>query len=89
MSNVIDFTTRQSIQIGKIAHPQDDRHTAPYTIEIVPNGEDGFEWWLVSDDQDNPPCENCVAADLAAIALSLRPPPRTFFERLKALFTGD
>lgn len=84
-AQIIEFKTRQPVVIGK-APNYDDR--VGYTIEITPT-DAGCRWSLYTDEDNIEPYEDQVASDLAAIALSLRPPPRTFFERLKALFTGD
>jgi len=84
-AQIIEFATRQSVQIGTIAN-YDDR--VGYTIEITPT-DAGCRWSLYTNEDSIEPYEAQVAADLASIALSLSPPPRTFFERLKALFTGD
>jgi hypothetical protein len=59
-----------------------------YSIHIYWTGDETFDYVLdagAPDDID----EDRVASDLAALALSLRPPPRTFLERLRALFLGD
>jgi hypothetical protein len=75
---IIQFPTGQ--------HEPEDRPA--YSVHIFPT-EGGFDWTLDNGSDTEPPNEDIVASDLAAIALSLRPPPRTFLERLKALFTGD
>jgi hypothetical protein len=84
-AQIIEFATRQPVVIGQIPG-YDDR--VPYILEITPT-DDGCRWKLFTIGDDHEPFEDQVASDLAAIALSLRPPPRTFLERLKALFTGD
>ena len=57
----------------------------PYSIHIVPTPE-GFDWDM---ETDGPVYEYDLASDLAAIALSIHPPRRTFFQRLFYLFHGD
>lgn len=84
-AQIIELKTRQPVQIGTIAN-YDDR--VGYTIEITPT-DAGCRWSLYTDEEDKESYEDQVASDLAAIALSLRPPPRTFLERLKALILGD
>lgn len=88
-AQIIDIATRKRTVIGQIASTNLSTRQS-YHIHVVPD-ENGFEWWVCAEDPDaeSEPAEDDVASDLAAIALSLRPPPRTFFERLKALFTGD
>ena len=60
-----------------------------YTVSVrwTPAGCD----WQLFRDEERPDAldETRVASDLAAIALSLRPPRRTFLERLRALIFGD
>lgn len=61
-----------------------------YTIEVIPDADGhGFHWAMYNDEGDGQPDEDQVASDLAAIALSLRPPKRSFLERLAYLFTGE
>jgi len=84
-AQIIEFATRQSVQIGTIAN-YDDR--VSYILEVTPT-DAGCRWKLFTVDTDQEPYEDQVANDLAAIALSLRPPPRTFLERLTALIFGD
>ena len=88
-AQIIDIATRKTAVIGQIASPNPGTRQ-PYHIHVVPD-ENGFEWWVCAEDPDaeSEPAEDDVASDLAAIALSLSLPPRTFLERLKALFTGD
>lgn len=88
-AQIIDLTTRKTVLVGQIASPDPDARQ-PYHIHVVPTDK-GFEWWVCTEDPDaeSEPDEDDVAADLASIALQLRPPPRTFFERLKALILGD
>jgi len=88
-AQIIDLATRKTTIIGQIANPN-PAIRQPYHIHVVPTDK-GFEWWVCTEDPDaeSEPDEDDVAADLASIALQLRPPPRTFFERLKALFLGD
>lgn len=57
-----------------------------YTVTIWYVGSDPH--WSIDTDGAIP-AEDDVASDLAAIALSLRRPQRTFLERLRYLFTGD
>ncbi len=85
MSNVIDFETRLNVHRGSMIDV--DRPNYAVFIQWT---DTGFNWEIDNGD-DNPAVipEERVAADLAAIALQLRPPPRTFLERLKALFIGD
>ena len=59
---------------------------APYTIQVTPLIDGSFDWEI---DTEGEPDEYRIASDLASIALSLRPPKRTFLERLAYLFTGD
>jgi hypothetical protein len=59
-----------------------------YSVHVYPT-PGGFDWALDNGDDTIPPDEDQVAADLAAIALSLRPPKRSFLERLVYLFTGE
>lgn len=80
-AQIIDIATRKVTSVGSVA--TEPRPT--YSVHIYP-AQDGFDWDL---DTDEHLTEDQIASDLAAIALSLRPPPRTFFERLKFLFTGD
>lgn len=82
MSNVIRFPSGERIPIGQV--PEDLR--PPYTVIIRPTPA-GFDWDVDTDGGYRLPAEDDVASDLAAIALSLRPPKRTFIERLRALFT--
>lgn len=86
MSNVIDFQTRRHIQFGNVV----EGPRVSYTLTVHPTVT-GFDYDLVTDSAAMPTPEDLddIAADLAAIALSLRPPPRTFLERLKALIFGD
>ncbi len=85
-AQIIELKTRQPVQIGQIPD-YDDR--VSYILEVTPT-DAGCRWKLFTVDEDNiEPYEDQVASDLAAIALSLRPPPRTFLERLKALILGD
>lgn len=83
MSNVIPFASKAN-RLGTAMQDEPD-----YTIAVrwTPNG---FDWQLFRDESrpDVLP-EDVVAADLAAIALSLLPPRPTFLERLRFLFTGD
>ena len=58
-----------------------------YTVTIWYVGPDLR--WSIDTDNAVPPAEDDLASDLAAIALSLRRPQRTFLERLRYLFTGD
>lgn len=71
--NVIHFPT-----------PDPTPETA-YVITIWYVGKDLH--WAVDADQGVHADD--MASDLAAIALSLQPPRRTFLERLRSLFTGD
>jgi hypothetical protein len=88
-AQIIDIATRKVTPIGQITHAS----TRPsYNIEIIPNeDDDGFEWAIFTDSPNviDEPEPDDVASDLTAIALSLRPPRRTFFERLTDLFLGD
>jgi len=84
-AKIIQFATRQPLITGHIPE-YDDR--VGYIIEITPTNI-GCSWKLYTGDNDQEPYEDQVANDLSAIALSLRPPPRTFLERLRYLFTGE
>lgn len=84
-AKIIEFKTRKTIQVGQIP-TYDDR--VAYSIEITPTPA-GCGWKLFTAEDDQEPYEDQVASDLAAIALSLRPPKRTFLERLRYLFTGE
>lgn len=57
-----------------------------YTVTIWYVGSE-LHWSIDTDGAI--PAEDDVASDLAAIAVCLRPPRRTFLERLRDLFTGD
>lgn len=78
MSNVVElFPSDQG------APPQKS-----YSVHIYWTSPNTFDYVLdagPSDDID----ENRIASDLASLALFMRPPPRTFLERLKALIFGD
>ncbi len=84
-AKIIELKTRQPIQTGQIPD-YDDR--VGYTLEITPTPT-GCRWSLFTGEDNIEPYEDQVASDLAAIALSLHRPPRTFLERLTALILGD
>ncbi len=58
-----------------------------YSVHIYWTSDSTFDFVLDAGswDQIN---EERVASDLASLALFLRPPPLTLFERLRILFTG-
>lgn len=68
---------------GPILEPIDPDYSVH--IRITPGGLD----WDVEQHTPEAASIDGIASDLAAIALSLRPQPRTFGERLKALIFGD
>lgn len=57
-----------------------------YTVAIWYVGPD-LHWSIETDSAI--PADADLASDLASIAVCLRPPRRTFLERLRDLFTGD
>lgn len=88
-AQIIDIATRRVTLVGPIARTM---IRLPYTVEVVPNEDGvGFDYAIFTGSPNvaDEPDPDDVAADLASIASSLSPPPRTFLERLKALFTGD
>lgn len=80
MTNVIQFPGNAHLD-----STLDQNINPAYAISVYPT-PDGFDWTV---DNDGPLDEDLVASDLAAIALQLRPPPRSFIERLAALIFGD
>lgn len=78
MSNVVPFPRIPRYVDQAAAEPD-------YTLNVyeMPNG---FDWSVTSA---TPVSNERLVADLAAIALSLCPPKRTFIERLRALILGD
>lgn len=82
MTNVVPFPTPQRTPT-LIDIPR-----ASYTVTIRQRLDGGFDWDVDSGSMVLIPADR-LASDLAAIALSLRPPRRSFIERLADLFKGD
>lgn len=82
MSNVIQFPNSRVETYRTDVPPQKS-----YSVHIYWTSDKTFDFVLDAGPSDEID-EDRVASDLASLALSLRPPPLTLFERLRILFTG-